>query len=78
VNGDTLVFQMSTNTKGNKMKPDNIYIKVSEEDEHVPTDDELMLDSFDDIEYNTPYTTYGEDSFDVGGVIEAGGIFDDR
>ena len=68
------------------MKPDNIYIKVNDDEEdYNPTDaevqqatDELMLDNFTDVEYNTPYTTYGEDTFDVGGVIEVGGIFDDR
>ena len=54
------------------------YIRVTDDDDTEPTTDELGLDFSDDMEYNTPYTTYGEETFDVGGVIEAGGIFDDR
>ncbi len=58
-----------------KNKP---YIVINDEHDEEPTDEDLGLDFAVDMEYNTPYTTYGENNFDVGGVIEAGGIFDDR
>lgn len=58
-----------------KNKP---YIVIVGENDEEPTADELGLDFAVDMEYNTPYTTYGEDTFNVGGIIEAGGIFDDR
>ena len=54
------------------------YIRIDDDDDKEPTTDELGLDIDADMEYNTPYTTYGEEIFDIGGVIEAGGIFDDR
>lgn len=56
----------------------NAYIKVGEEVE--PTTDELMLDKYVDIEYDTPYTDTDnyEDLLHVGSVIESGSIFDDR
>ena len=54
------------------------YIKIVD-DGVEPTKDELGLDFDIDMEYNTPYTTYGDNLIDgLDGVIEAGGIFDDR
>lgn len=63
------------------MNPNNTYIKITEDisdDNYSPSEEELLLDKFDDMEYNTPYSYSDEDLFDVGGIIEAGGIFDDR
>ncbi len=50
----------------------------SDEDLGLVPDEDLGLDFAVDMEYNTPYTTYGEDNFNVGEVFETGGIFDDR
>lgn len=64
------------------MNTDNTYIKPFEEDDldklDEPSKDELMLDNDGDFEYTTPYTDNYDDLFDVGGIIEAGGMFDDR
>jgi len=54
------------------------YIRIADENDTEPDKEDLGLDFEVDMEYNTPYTTYGEDFLNVGGVIEAGGIFDDR
>lgn len=58
-----------------KNKP---YIVVTNDNDKEPTDEDLGLDFAVDMEYNTPYTAYGEDNFDFGGSFETGGIFDDR
>ena len=55
------------------------YIRIAEVDDEEPSKDDLGLDFNVDMEYNTPYTTYGEELITgLGGAIEAGGIFDDR
>ena len=51
------------------------YIRISDDE---PTDEELMLDFDEDIEYTTPYTDSYDDITNVGEVFEVGGIFDDR
>jgi len=64
------------------MKNQHTYIKITEdveEDTHVPSESELMLDNYSEEEYTTPYTTYGNEEFiDMGETFEVGGIFDDR
>ena len=67
---------MSQTTKGNTMENPDAYIIL--DDSLLLSDDELALDSFDDMEYNTPYTSYSEDTLDVGGIIGDMSIFDDR
>ena len=54
------------------------YIRVTDDDDTEPTDNELGLDFSVDMEYTSPYQDDYSDIMDVGGVIEAGGIFDDR
>ncbi len=62
------------------MNTDNTYIKVTDvdDDNFTPSDEQLELDNYADVEYTTPYTDNYDDIMDVGGIIEAGGIFDDR
>jgi len=63
------------------MNNKNTYIKVTEDiidDNYSPSTEELLLDKFNDVEYNSPYQDDYADIVDVGGVIEATGIFDDR
>ena len=62
------------------------YIKITEEgddyspsaDDYTPSEDEIKLDNYTDVEYTSPYNDNYDDILDVGGVIEAGSIFDDR
>ena len=56
------------------------YIKVTDtnDDDYTPSEDEIMLDNYSEVEYTSPYTDNFDDLLDVGGVIEAGSIFDDR
>lgn len=54
------------------------YIVITDEGDKEPATDELGLDFAEEMEYNNPYTAYGEDNFDFGGSFETGGIFDDR
>lgn len=54
------------------------YIVINDEHDEEPTEDELGLDFNVDMEYNTPYTTYGDDLLNVGCIAGEGGIFDDR
>ncbi len=63
------------------MKNKNTYIKITDDvtdDSYTPSEEELLLDKFNDVEYNSPYQDDYSDIVDVGGVIEATGIFDDR
>ena len=81
VRNNRLVSPLSTNLKDNTMNNPNTYIKITDDvtaDTYSPSEDELKLDKFDDIEYNSPYIDDYSDVLDVGGVIEAGSIFDDR
>ena len=58
--------------------PNNVYINNIEDEDADLSDDEILLDKFDDVEYNTPYDDDYSDVLNVGGVIEGGDIFADR
>jgi hypothetical protein len=67
------------------MNSDRTYIKPFppevvdvNDDNFQPSDEQIMLDNGTDFEYTNPYSHSDDDLFDVGGVIETGGIFDDR
>ena len=69
------------------MKSNDTYIKVTDnvvEDEldHIdePTEQQLMLDINDEMEYTSPYTDNDDysDLYGTGETFEVGGIFDDR
>lgn len=80
--GDTLIFPLSTTTKGNTMNTDKAYIKITDnvnDDSIEPSEGELMLDNYSEAEYTNPYGNDDfSDIFGNGDTFEVGTMFDDR